>query len=102
MKQKTPIYKEDTPHKGFMLYIRKWLKDRNVEPICLLVSKPNLVIAVIDNNFNKSLICFYIQKLCALGTGGVIVYYDVSTMSVHLKSLVENTFTNWIAQAHLC
>lgn len=85
-----------------MLYIKDWLKSRGVEPACLLVAKSNLVIAVLNNNINKTLICFYVQKLCALGTGGVIVYYDVEAMSGHLKKLVENTFTNWVAQTYLC
>ncbi len=102
MRNKIAIYKEDVPHKGFMLYIKDWLSSRNITPVCLLVAKSNLVIAVLDTGINKTLICFYVQKLCAFGTGGVLVYYDVEAMSDHLKKLVENTFTNWVAQTYLC
>ncbi|MFN5249889.1 MAG: hypothetical protein ACK5DE_02480 [Bacteroidota bacterium] len=96
---KIPVYAEDKPHRRFLNEIKKWLKDRGIQASALLVSKSNLVIAVIPGMQGSSLFCFYIQKLCALGTGGIIVYYDLSAMSTRLKMNVENTFTNWLAQS---
>jgi hypothetical protein len=95
---KIPVYAEDKPHRRFLNEIKKWLKDRGIQASALLVSKSNLVIAIIPGMQGHSLICFYIQKLCSLGTGGIIVYYDLSAMSTRLKMNVENTFTNWLAQ----
>lgn len=100
MRNRIPVYAEDKPHKGFMSYIRKWLKDKNIRPETLLVAKSNLVIVVLNDGIGKSIICFYIQKLCALGNGGVVVYYDVNALSKRLKESVENTFTNWLALTH--
>jgi hypothetical protein len=93
-----PVYAEDKPHRRFLHEIRKWLKDRGIKASALLVSKSNLVIAIIPGIHGSSLICFYIQKLCSLGTGGIIVYYDLHAMSTRLRMNVENTFTNWLAQ----
>lgn len=95
---KIPVYAEDKPHRRFLNEIKKWLKDRGIQASALLVSKSNLVIAVIPGMQGSSLLCFYIQKLCALGTGGLIVYYDLHAMSTRLRINVENTFTNWLAQ----
>lgn len=99
--KRLPVYKEDKPHIGFLNYVRNWLKSRDLKPECLLVSKPNLVIAVLKNYAGQSIICFYIQKLDALGTGGVVIYYDLQAMGTRLKTNVENTFTNWISQNHV-
>lgn len=96
---KIPVYAEDKPHRRFLNEIKKWLKDRGIQASALLVSKSNLVIAIVPGMQGSSLFCFYIQKLCALGTGGIIVYYDLSAMSTRLKMNVENTFTNWLAQS---
>jgi hypothetical protein len=95
---KIPVYAEDKPHRRFLNEIKKWLKDRGLKASALLVSKSNLVIVIVPGIQGSSLLCFYIQKLCALGTGGIIVYYDLNTMSTRLKMNVENTFTNWVAQ----
>lgn len=95
---KVSVYAEDKPHRRFLNEIKKWLKDRGITASDLLVSKSNLVIAVIPGVQRSSLICFYIQKLCSLGTGGTLVYYDLDAMSTRLKMNVENTFTNWLAQ----
>jgi hypothetical protein len=95
---KIPVYAEEKPHRRFLNEIKKWLKDRGLIATTLLVSKSNLVIAIVPGMRGSSLICFYIQKLCSLGTGGIIVYYDLSSMSTRLKMNVENTFTNWLAQ----
>jgi hypothetical protein len=96
--KRTPVYTEDKPDRRFLTLIRNWLKDRKLVASALLVSKSNLVIAVIQNRQADNIICFYMQKLCALGTGGMIVYYDLDSMSTRLKVNVENTFTNWLAQ----
>jgi hypothetical protein len=101
IKAKISIYKEQIPNKRFLVYIREWLKSRDLQPTILLVAKPNLVIAVIQNELGRSLICFYVQKLKALGLGGVIVYYDVTALPKVLKQNVNNTFTNWVAQTYL-
>lgn len=95
---KVSVYAEDKLHRRFLNEIKKWLKDRGITASDLLVSKSNLVIAVIPGIQGSSLICFYIQKLCALGTGGMLVYYDLNAMSSRLKMNVESTFTNWLAQ----
>ena len=92
-----PVYAEEKPHKAFMNYIKLWLKKRGYKAETLLVSKSNLVRAILPGIQRSSLICFYVQKLCSLGTGGVIIYYDLDTMSTRLKNNVENTFTNWLA-----
>lgn len=96
-----PVYKEVKPHKAFLNYVRKWTKSRKMEIECFLISRPNLIVAVRKNMLGSSLICFYIQKLCSLGVGGVIVYHDLESMHSTLKNNVEDTFGNWIAQAHL-
>lgn len=99
MRKKGPdVYAEEKPSSRFLKYIKDWLKVRNLTAEALLVSKPNLVIAVLAGRAGPSLICFYVQKLCALGTGGVIIYYDLEALSTRLKFNVENTFTNWLAQ----
>jgi hypothetical protein len=95
---KIPVYAEDKPHRRFLNEIKRWLKDRRLIATTLLVSKSNLVIAIVPGTQGSSLICFYIQKLCSLGTGGVIIYYDLQAMSTRLRMNVENTFTNWLAQ----
>lgn len=95
---KVSVYAEDKPHRRFLNEIKKWLKERNITASDLLVSKSNLVIAIIPGIQGSSLICFYIQKLCSLGTGGLLVYYDLNAMSSRLKINIENTFTNWLAQ----
>jgi hypothetical protein len=95
---KVSVYAEDKPHRRFLNEIKKWLKDRDITASDLLVSKSNLIIAVIPGIQGSSLICFYIQKLCSLGTGGILVYYDLNAMSSRLKMNVESTFTNWLAQ----
>lgn len=101
VKIKTPMYKEQTPNTRFLNYVQGWLKSRDLQPTILLVSKPNLIIAVIQNELGRSLICFYAQQLQALGIGGVIVYYDVTALPSVLKQNVNNTFTNWLAQTYL-
>lgn len=95
---KIPVYAEDKPHRRFLNEIKKWLQERGITATALLISKSNLVIAIVPAIQGSSLICFYIQKLCALGTGGIIIYYDLQAMSTRLKMNVENTFTNWLAQ----
>lgn len=96
-----PVYKEAIPHKAFLNYVRKWTKQRKIEVRCFLISRPNLIIAVRQDTQGPSLICFYIQKLCSLGTGGVLIYYDLESMHSTIKNNVEDTFGNWIAQAYL-
>jgi hypothetical protein len=96
--KKIPVYAEDKPHRQFLNKIKNWLKARSIPVTNLLVSKSNLVIAVVPGMQGSSLICFYIQKLCSLGTGGIVVYYDLNAMSTRLRMNVENTFTNWLAQ----
>jgi hypothetical protein len=95
------LYAEEKPNKRFIKYIRNWLAERGFEAQALLVSKSNLVLVILPRlpgTPHAGMICFYIQKLCALGTGGVIIYYDLNAMSTRLKNSVENTFTNWLAQ----
>lgn len=96
--KRTPVYIEAKPNKKFLAIIRKWLKDHRLVANALLISKSNLVVAVLNAKQADGIICFYVQKLCALGTGGIIVYYDLDSMSTRLKINVENTFTNWLAQ----
>lgn len=93
-----PVYSEDKPHPRFMTMVKSWLKSRGLNAQALLVSKSNLVIAVLCHEQGSRLICFYIQKLCSIGTGGMIVYHDLDAMTTRLKRNVENTFTNWLAQ----
>ncbi len=101
MKNRIPVYAEAQPHAAFMRYIRNWLRERKLKPEHLLVSRPYLVIAVLNNSTGRSIICFYVQRLCSLGNGGVVVYYDVEALSTRLKMSVENTFTNWLATIHV-
>jgi hypothetical protein len=91
------VYSEDRPHPRFMTKIKSWLKLNGLNARALLVSKSNLVIAVLDHTQGSRLICFYIQKLCSIGTGGMIVYHDLDAMTTRLKNNVKNTFTNWLA-----
>ncbi len=89
------------PDKRFLDHVRKWLKDRDITPQCILISKPNFIITVLKNEHGQALICFYIPKLKGLGAGGVTVYYDLQALTAHLRNNVKDTFTNWVAQTHL-
>lgn len=96
--RRTPVYTEDKPNRKFLTMIKAWLKSRELKASALLVSRSNLVLAILQNKQSDNIICFYVQKLCALGTGGMVVYYDLDSMSTRLKVSAENTFTNWLAQ----
>lgn len=93
-----PIYSEAAINKKFLTKIKLWVKERDITVEAYLVSKSNLVLAVAKGLGGPRLICFYVQKLCALGNGGMVVYYDLDALSIRLKQNVENTFSNWIAQ----
>lgn len=96
-KPKIPVYLEDDQHANYMRWIRAWLAERKYTVQALLVSKSNLVAAVVLMSQGPSLICFYIRKLCSLGNGGIVIYYDTDAMGDALRLKIENTFTNWLA-----
>lgn len=98
MRPKFLTYAEAKPDKRLLQEIQQWLKERKLTARALLVSKPNLILAVMPGSYGINLICFYAQKTCALGTGGLLIYYDLEALETRLKTSVENTFTNWLAQ----
>lgn len=95
---RVPLYKEAEPHKPFLCKVKHWLKSRKLKPETLLISRSNLIIAVLHGPNGQYIICFYVQKLCALGTGGMIVYFDPHAPGTAIKQNIEQTFTNWVAQ----
>lgn len=98
---KLPMYKEERPHRRFLRMVLDWIKIRELPVTNLLVSKPNLIIAVTEYNGNRDLVVFYTQNVGLLGAGGISVYYDVQIMQKRLQNNVMDTFTNWLAQTHL-